>query len=558
MMTILRFLHGRLRLLLLVSAIASVLSGLSRAGLIKLLNDALTHRHFSISLYIALCLAGPLCSMLAELCGVHAINELMHEVLLTLARQILQLPLGEVEKAGNHKIYSALTEDAYLITGSLKLFPNIVVQSSMIFGCSAYLAYLSMKAFACLVAIFIVSIITFRLSHKFGRKYMRRARQCTDNIVRHIQYLTGNFKELQLHYLTRERYLEDGLSRAADAYRRPILIGSAVYSLNANANHIMFFAMMGVMLYMGPRWLSLSKPGLETGYGLALLFLIGPITTLTTLLSSAGAIGAAFKHIEDLGLDLTRGGSDPPGRPDPITDWHVIRLENVTHTYSTAGSDDSFSVGPLNLELTPGQIVFIIGGNGSGKTTAAKLCCGLYPAATGCISLDGHVITDQKLAPYRELFSVVFSDIFLFEKLFGLPRESSQTDVDYLLHRFDLHHKVTLNDGWLSTIALSRGQQKRVALVLAYMENRPIYIFDEWAADQDPGFRKTFYREILPELRRRGKCVIVVSHDDSYFDVADRIIKMEHGKVAASTANESLLVVSTPISSNHHADGASL
>jgi putative ATP-binding cassette transporter len=411
-----------------------------------------------------------------------------------------------------------------------------MVQASMIIGCSAYLAYLSTPAFLCLLVLIAIAMLSFRISHKKGQLHMTRARRCADNIVRQLQYLTGNIKELQLHSRTCEGFLKNGLGEAVTAYKKPTLIGSAIYSINANWSQLMFFAVMGILLYAGPRWLTHESPGLLTGYGLALLFLIGPVTALTTLLASVGAITAAFGHLGELGLELVQNGPQAEPAPDSPS-WTSIRLNEVVHTYRFGG-ESGFSVGPLTFELKQGEILFIIGGNGSGKTTAAKLCCGLYYPDTGEIRLNGLPLEASDMATYRELFSVVFSDLYHFDRLFGIPDGVNQSVVNQLLHRLGFANKLTLDtEGRLSTSALSRGQEKRVALLAACLEDRPIYIFDEWAADQDPDFKKIFYYEILPELRRRGKGVIVVSHDDRYFDVADTIIKMDFGKIQSKIAH---------------------
>jgi len=59
-----------------------------------------------------------------------------------------------------------------------------------------------------------------------------------------------------------------------------------------------------------------------------------------------------------------------------------------------------------------------------------------------------------------------------------------------------------------------------------------VYLFDEWAADQDPVFKKVFYTQLLPELKARGKAVLVISHDERYFGAADRVIRLDYGKLA--------------------------
>jgi putative ATP-binding cassette transporter len=201
------------------------------------------------------------------------------------------------------------------------------------------------------------------------------------------------------------------------------------------------------------------------------------------------------------------------------------------HNYPSEEKDEGFMLGPIDLTLRPGELVFFIGGNGSGKTTLAKLLLGLYAPEAGEIRLDGAVITEENRDHYRQLFTAVFSDFYLFDSLLGI--ETPQLDEQALgyLKRLQLTQKVQVNDGVLSTTNLSQGQRKRLALLTAYLEDRSIYLFDEWAADQDPLFKQVFYYELLPELKAQGKTVLVISHDDRFYEVGDRIIKLEYGKI---------------------------
>jgi putative ATP-binding cassette transporter len=181
--------------------------------------------------------------------------------------------------------------------------------------------------------------------------------------------------------------------------------------------------------------------------------------------------------------------------------------------------------------------VFLVGGNGSGKTTLAKILLGLYEPESGELRLDGERITRERLDDYRQNFSVVFSDSFLFDRLLNVEDRRVRERAQSYLHRLQLDHKVKIEDGKLSTIELSQGQRKRLALMTAYLEDRAIYILDEWAAEQDPGFKTLFYHELVPELKAKGKTVIVISHDDRFFGVADRIIKLERGRLEYEQRN---------------------
>jgi putative pyoverdin transport system ATP-binding/permease protein len=97
--------------------------------------------------------------------------------------------------------------------------------------------------------------------------------------------------------------------------------------------------------------------------------------------------------------------------------------------------------------------------------------------------------------------------------------------------QLQLDRKVTVADGVFSTVELSQGQRKRLALVMTYLEDRPFYVFDEWAADQDPLFKELFYTVLLCDLKSRGKTVVVITHDDHYYHVADRCVRLEDGRI---------------------------
>ena len=178
-----------------------------------------------------------------------------------------------------------------------------------------------------------------------------------------------------------------------------------------------------------------------------------------------------------------------------------------------------------------------MGGNGSGKSTLAKLITGLYIPESGVVRINGNIVNDDNREWYRQHFSVVFSDFFLFERLLGITNPNLNVQAQEYLQQLRLERKVRIENDKLSTTQLSQGQRKRLALLTAYLEDRPIYLFDEWAFDQDPTFREIFYRQILPNLKQRNKAVLVISHDDHYFDLADRIIKLDYGTIEYDRQN---------------------
>jgi putative ATP-binding cassette transporter len=247
----------------------------------------------------------------------------------------------------------------------------------------------------------------------------------------------------------------------------------------------------------------------------------------------------ALRKIEALRLSL--GATDestlPTTHPSPQL-WQRLDLKGVRFAYADA-NENGFVLGPLDFTLRRGEVVFLVGGNGSGKSTFVKVLTGLYPPQEGMIRLDGHNITEANREWLHSHFSVIFSDFYLFHRLLGL--EEPELDArarDYLV-RLELEDKVKIHQGVLSTTALSQGQRKRLALLTAFLEDRPIYVFDEWAADQDPHYREIFYNHLLPDLTARDKTIVVISHDDRYYHRGDRIVKIEYGGLVVDTRSSS-------------------
>jgi len=270
---------------------------------------------------------------------------------------------------------------------------------------------------------------------------------------------------------------------------------------------------------------------------LILLFLQGPLEVIMSAIPELAKTSVALEKLQSLGLRLNPDAENEyppgPGQEDkrPIQFKQSIKLKNVTHKYYRELEGSHFQLGPINLDFSPGELVFLIGGNGSGKTTLAKLLLGLYEPDSGSIAIDDIELSSEQYEEYRQLFSAVFVDFFLFDELLGLENIDLDAKASQYLEQLQLSHKVTVEGGKLSTTQLSQGQKKRLTLMSAYLEDRPFYVFDEWAADQDPEFKRVFYRSILPDLRDKGKTVLVISHDEQYFDVADRYIKMDSGQI---------------------------
>jgi putative ATP-binding cassette transporter len=318
-----------------------------------------------------------------------------------------------------------------------------------------------------------------------------------------------------------------------EVYQRHNVAAEARFILAQSWSHLLYFALIGLILFLVPAMANLSQQTL-TGYVVTTLYLMGPLAGVMSSLSLFGRANVALQKVEQLGVSLADQSTEdcPISSAEEESYFERLELKGVLHSYHHEKDDSNFVLGPINLSFRPGELVFLVGGNGSGKSTLAKIITGLYVPEGGEIQLDGKPITNKNRDNYRQLFSAIFGDFYLFENLLGLNSPDLDEQAQDYLEQLHLRHKVKIKDGVLSTTAVSQGQRKRLALLTAYLEDRPFYLFDEWASDQDPHFKNVFYTQLLPELKARGKAVLVITHDDKYFAVADRIIKLDYGKLA--------------------------
>lgn len=519
----------------LLAAAAGLVSGATATGMVAIINSALEARHpLNLWLlavpFLALLVLSPATRLFSQFLLIGLGQDLVYDLRLQLSRRILSTPMRHLEEVGPSRLLVALTDDLAAITQSMVSFPELTSHGALVVGCLVYLGWLSPPLFGIFIAAFTLTIVLYRFPLGAGFRRLRAAREEQDDLYEHFRGVTDGTKELKLHRDRRGGFL-DVLAGTADRMRRLLTSGNLILTGAVAGAWTFFFAVVGLVVFLGPQIAGVDRATL-VGYALVLLFMRGPLQLVVSSLPILARGGVAIDKIERLGLWLGDEGqeSEAPRRSTPAT-WERLELDGVRFEYQRPGEDSSFLVGPVDLVFEPGELVFLIGGNGSGKTSLAKLLLGLYLPDAGELRFDGETVTGETADRYRQAFSVVFSDFYLFQDLYGLGDGDDAERARAYLERLELAEKVRLTDGGLSTVDLSQGQRKRLALLTAYLEDRPLYLFDEWAADQDPYFKDVFYRQLLPELKSRGKTVIVISHDDRYYDVADRLVKLRDGQV---------------------------
>ena len=518
--------------IVLATSIA-LLGGACNAGLIALvnaaLNDTAPSKAFLIWGVVGLGVARLVTGATSQVLLTTFAQNTMLQLRRALCRRILITPLRQLETIGTFRLLVALTEDAMAIRVFLASIPQLTVDIAIIIGCIVYLGWLSWSASLIMFGVVALGIVGYRMLLIKALSSLRRAREVQDTLFSHYRALTEGLKELRIHRSRREAFLSQKIEPTTEEFRRHSVV-AMIHFINAFSwSQFVFFLVIGLLLLVLPTFDNVSKQTL-TGYVLTILYLMGPMREAMHIFPGLGRASIALRKIETLGLSLATAPQEEQSVQSTRTSWKRLDLKDLVFAYRHEGGDREFVLGPIDLTLCPGEIVFFVGGNGSGKSTFVKLLSGLYPPEAGEIRLDGQLIDDHNREWYRQHFSVAFSDFHVFDDLLGLDSPNLDACAQDYLRLLQLDHKVEVKDGALSTTALSQGQRKRLVLLTALLEDRPIYILDEWAADQDPQFKKLFYTEFLQELKGRGKTVVVISHDDRYFYLADRIIKLDYGK----------------------------
>jgi putative pyoverdin transport system ATP-binding/permease protein len=513
-------------------AIIATLSGVLNTGILAIVNAAadsssetssrdwlliqflFTIASFTVAQYYLMSLAS---SMMES-----AIDRLRLE----LFEGLLAADLPVIEHTGRAAIYTAFSRDTRALSESAMMLCVAGQAAIMVLVSLIYLASISGQAFAITTVMLSVAAWIFLRTLRSYWASLDDAARGESEMMDLLDQSQRGFKEVKLYS-----------PRAAAIVKSLRETSRSVASLKVNADkrfafswvlaQLMSYAVMGALVFLLPRF-NAGYSNVIQKVTSTILFISAPTMLfaqvarlISTAETSAGAVLGLRTALEQ-GRDQAGGEA---AEPPPFT---KIRFDEVEYWYGKGG----FGVGPLEFEIAAGETVFLVGGNGSGKTTLLKLLTGLYLPKSGRVLVDEVRVERAAYQDYRSMFSAIFSDYHVFDRLYG-HSEIDELFVESMLTRFDLRHKTSFANGKWATRDLSTGQKKRLAMIVAHLEDRPVWVLDEWAADQDPEFRHRFYVELLPELKKSGKTIIAASHDDRYFHVADRVYKMEAGRFVA-------------------------
>lgn len=522
------------RVLLLAAAVVSVLSGICGVLLVSLINTALTTEASTqlawtfAGLAISVMLCRTVSSMLFERLSQHALAELRRYI----SSRVLTTDFRRLEVLGGAKIQSALSEHSTNVAQFFVSLPAILTNSVIVIGCMIYMAFLSWHIFLAAVVMIALGSLGYHLTHLKAIQHLRKASIEQDRLFGHFRSLVDGAKELRLHSGKRYIFNNKVLGESIEEVRRNRLLGMSIFAASASWGSFLVYAFIGLVLFVLVGDIP-NRNQVMTGFALIFIYMVVPLEVLLLNIPRANLAKVAAARIDEITGSMPVFDNSVAENPsESSVKFDNLILRSVTHRYYHEQSDEFFELGPFDMELHPGSVTFLVGGNGSGKTTLAKILVGLYKPESGKVYLNNMQIDDRNRDYYRQHFSAIFSDYHLFDRLLELENGDLDLEGNRLLRRLHLHHKVKVSNRAFTTQALSQGQRKRLALVVACLEERPVLVFDEWAADQDPVFKDVFYREILPTLKAQGKAVLVISHDDRYFHLGDRLLKLENGQLS--------------------------
>jgi cyclic peptide transporter len=531
-------------------AIISMLSGLAGTALLFLVTTAffssvgLEYLLYYFLLVLITHVGG---RKIAQTKMIKLSNNLALDLRIDLIHKLFTTKYQRFEKMEEGRIFTTLNDDTGVLAGTagmiVLLLTNIVTAVSGFI----YMTTISVSSTLVVVGVTIGLIFYYRFVAKSGRRFMEAARDAQNVYLSLLNGTLKGYKELSIHRRKKYEFKQDVIKSSEINANRNIMAG--LKFLNANLIGDLFtIIVLGILSIVISRVVTGVNIVTLISFVMVLLYLLGPIRIILSGLPTITRLRVSWGRVKGFVRDLDARGSqesvkefiknlDIPGEKDPIPleglDYHPepighLKVQGLMFAYKSESGEEGFSIGPVDFELNKGETLFLIGGNGSGKTTVAKLITGLYLSDKGSIKIDDQEVEVNQLGEY---FSTIYSGFHLFKKIYGVDTSDKEADIQKYLQLLNLDQKVQVKDNEYSTLDMSGGQRKRLALFQCLMEDRPIYLFDEVAADQDPEFRRFFYRELLPYMKQAGKLVIAITHDDHYFDVADKVIKLDMGKV---------------------------
>ena len=526
-----REMHGSLPRLLVMAG----LGGISTAAILAAINAGLqgSGSLWAATLFLVALFLFIKTQYYVTITTTAEIEAIIHKIRLRLMDHIRRSELLSLEAIGRSRIVAAVTSDTAILTQASNMLSFSIQGAVLVFFVAIFVAFLSVAAIVTTIVVIGVAAVVFHYKNRRLAAEKQRSAEWEGRLFDRLTDFLDGFKEVRLNTARSVELFEDASEVSRTAANIKINSQAETFKLIVTSQ-ISMYVLIGSVVFVAPQF-SEALGGLTlTKTTTALMFIVGACFGLVQSIPILMNANGAADRIEQLEIELqaTASMTEFAGVEVPKR-FSSIEVRGIEFRYVDKFSDSAFKIGPIDFSLHPGELVFITGGNGSGKSTFLRVLAGLYRPNAGEIRLDGRLVNDETRDTYRSLMSAIFFDYHLFRKLYGVP-EPEPGEVDRLLRLFRLDTKTALANREFRTLDLSGGQRRRLALIVSLLEKRPILLLDEWTAEQDPEFRRKFYDELLPDLMRMGATVVVITHDDRYLDelhLPARRIRMDEGRI---------------------------
>jgi cyclic peptide transporter len=458
--------------------------------------------------------------------------KMIHNIRMQIIEKLKKIEYRAFEKVGDEHIFTILIRDTATISNSSSGFVYFFSSIVTIVFCLGYMLWLFPMGFLLTMVVLAIGMGVYLLNQKKIIKKLTEARELEAVFYKQVEDFVKGFKEIKISKEKKNDIFNNYIYRTSDKVMTLNITSLIGFLNNSIIGQGFFYVLMGFILFYFPMN---SNGGVEKviTYLFLIIYMLGPISRIAEMVPTMSFVKIAIKQLRRLEFDILSIKNEfdfEEAAAEKPFQFKEIRFEEVYFTYDNEREEEQFTLGPINISIESGKTHLIFGENGGGKSTFMKVFSGLYKPNSGNIYIDDHRLDYDEYDYYRNQFCAVYSEFYLFDTLYGL-KNIDENRLETWLRKMKIFDKVSLEGDKLSTINLSSGQRKRLALVIALMENKPIMILDEWAAEQDPDFKKIFYHEILPELGSDNRTVVLISHDDKYFDCSERIFRISNAEL---------------------------